>query len=330
MTSAPMHPSQALFQDQAAPILLPVCDHYAGSEKLMLKSLSLQNELGPVFDITLDCEDGAAVGNELAHIQMLTQIVESDSNQFNRIGVRVHHLEHPAFQQDIQQLLNSREACEKLAYIVLPKVSTVNEVNIAIEAINQLSQVHSRNAIPLHLLIETQTALANVQALAAIPQVECLSFGIMDFVSAHWGAIPSSAMRSPLQFTHPLVMRAKLEIAAACHLHGKVPSHNVTTDFKDPSVTLSDATRAGQEFAYTRMWSIHPSQIKPIVKAMAPRSAEINEAVAILSTAQENQWGPIELHGRLHDRASYRYYWTVLRKASLSGVNLPEGAQYLI
>ncbi len=324
-----MHPSQALFQDQAAPFFLPVCDHYAGSEKLMLKSLGLQNELGPVFDITFDCEDGAAIGNELIHIQMLTQIIASNSNQFNRIGVRVHHLDHPAFHQDIQQLLSSSKACKKLAYIVLPKVNTVNEVNTAIDAINQLSQIQNRQAIPIHLLVETQTALANVQALAAIPQVECLSFGIMDFVSSHWSAIPASAMRAPAQFSHPLVTRAKLEIAAACHLHGKVPSHNVTTDFKDPSVTLSDATRASQEFAYTRMWSIHPSQIKPIIKAMAPRSAEINEAVAILSTAQENQWGPIEMHGRLHDRASYRYYWTVLKKASMSGVNLPEGAQYL-
>jgi citrate lyase subunit beta/citryl-CoA lyase len=260
----------------------------------------------------------------------LTQIIASESNQFSRIGVRVHHLDHPAFQQDIRQLLSSRDACKKLAYIVLPKINTVSEVNAAIDTINELSRLHDRQSIPVHLLIETQSALADVADLAAIPQVESLSFGIMDFVSSHWGAIPASAMRSPSQFSHPLVMRAKLEIAAACHLHGKVPSHNVTTDFKDPSITLSDATRASQEFAYTRMWSIHPSQIKPIIKAMAPRSAEINEAVLILSYAQENQWGPIEIHGRLHDRASYRYYWTVLKKASMSGINLPEGAQYLI
>jgi citrate lyase subunit beta/citryl-CoA lyase len=263
-------------------------------------------------------------------MQMLVQIIASDNNQFNRIGVRVHHPAHPAFQQDIQQLLSCSAACTKLAYIVLPKVNSVDEVNIAIDKINQLSLIHARRAIPVHLLIETQTALANVQALAAIPQVECLSFGIMDFVSSHWGSIPASAMRSPAQFSHPLVIRAKLEIAAACHLHGKVPSHNVSTDFKDPSLTLSDATRASQEFGYTRMWSIHPSQIKPIIKAFAPRNAEINEAVSILTAAKENSWGPIEMHGRLHDRASYRYYWTVLKKANLSGIALHESAQYLM
>ncbi|MBR7798641.1 HpcH/HpaI aldolase/citrate lyase family protein [Undibacterium fentianense] len=325
-----MHPSQALFEDQLAPIFLPACDHYAGSEKLMLKSLNLQNDLGPIFDITFDCEDGAAIGNELAHIQMLASLIGSDDNQFNRIGVRVHHSQHPSFQQDLQELLRTEATCKKLAYIVLPKINSVEEVNAAIDHINQLSLAQGRAQIPIHVLIETQAALAQVQSLAANPQVECLSFGIMDFVSSHWGAIPASAMRSPAQFTHPLVTRAKLEISAACHLHGKVPSHSVTTDFKDPSVTLSDATRANQEFAYTRMWSIHPSQIKPILKAMAPRSAEINEASAILLAAQANQWGPIEMHGRLHDRASYRYYWTVLKKASISGVNLPEGAQCLV
>ena len=30
----------------------------------MRKSLELQGELGPVFDVTLDCEDGAPVGGE--------------------------------------------------------------------------------------------------------------------------------------------------------------------------------------------------------------------------------------------------------------------------
>lgn len=49
-----MHPSKALFQSRYQPISLPVCDHYAGSEKLMRKSVALQQKLGPIFDITLD------------------------------------------------------------------------------------------------------------------------------------------------------------------------------------------------------------------------------------------------------------------------------------
>ena len=107
----------------------------------------------------------------------------------------------------------------------------------------------------------------------------------MDFVSAHHGAIPDSAMRSPGQFEHPLVRRAKLEIAAACHAHGKTPSHNVTTEVRDMSVVAADA-RARDEFAFTRMWSIHPAQIRPIVDAFAPRTDEVALAAEILLAAQ--------------------------------------------
>jgi citrate lyase subunit beta/citryl-CoA lyase len=72
-------------------------------------------------------------------------------------------------------------------------------------------------------------------------------------------------MRSPGQFEHPLVVRAKLEIAAACHRYGKVPSHNVTTEIKDSSIIANDAKRAKNDLGYTRMWSIHPDQIQTII-----------------------------------------------------------------
>jgi len=44
-------PAEVLFDGEAPPTVLPACDHYAGSEKLMLKSLALQQELGAVFDL---------------------------------------------------------------------------------------------------------------------------------------------------------------------------------------------------------------------------------------------------------------------------------------
>jgi citrate lyase subunit beta/citryl-CoA lyase len=322
---AKMHPSKVLFKDQISPVFLPVCDHYAGSEKLMRKSMTLQNELAAIFDITFDCEDGAATGNETEHAKLVAQLITSDDNIHQRIGARIHDIESEFFESDLEIILGT--AANKLAYLVIPKVDNAKQVSAAIKRINQIAKKHGRMQLPVHVLIETHNALAEVDDIAALPQVECLSFGIMDFVSSHYGAIPSNAMRSPGQFSHPLVMRAKLEIAAACHRHGKTPSHNVTTEIKDTSIVAGDATRATLECGYTRMWSIHPDQIKPIVKAMSPRSSEINEAVGILSAAQQEQWGPIQFNGRLHDRASYRYYWMLLKKAQLSQITLPENAQ---
>jgi citrate lyase subunit beta/citryl-CoA lyase len=320
-----MHPSEVLFQGKRQPLLLPACDHYAGSEKLMRKSMALQQELGSLFDITLDCEDGATAGAEPEHAQLIVRLLNDEANQSQRIGVRVHDVESEFFGGDVAVIVG--QAAQRLAYVVLPKVDSVADVARAIELINTHAAKGGRSApLPVHVLIETHGALRDAYAIAALPQVECLSFGIMDFVSAHYGAIPGAAMRTPGQFTHPLVVRAKLEIAAACHAHGKIASHNVTTDIRDSAVVANDAQRAAVEFGFTRMWSIHPDQIKPIIKAFTPRLSEVNEATNVLADAIKAGWGPISQNGRLHDRASYRYYWTVLQRAKLAGLALPDAA----
>jgi len=323
-----MHPSEILFQGKRQPLLLPACDHYAGSEKLMRKSMALQQELGPLFDITFDCEDGAAAGAEQEHAQLVAALLNDEGNRHARIGARLHDSASAHFACDLATIVGG--AARRLAYIVLPKADSVGDVLRAIELINEHALPAGRAALPLHVLIETHGALRDAFAIAALPQVECLSFGIMDFVSAHYGAIPGSAMRTPGQFTHPLVVRAKLEMVAACHAYGKVASHNVTTEIKDTSVVANDAQRAGAEFGFTRMWSIHPDQIKPIIKAFTPRVSELHEASSILVEAANAQWGPIAQNGRLHDRASYRYYWTVLQRARLAGLALPDAAAALV
>jgi citrate lyase subunit beta/citryl-CoA lyase len=323
-----MHPSEVLFQGKRQPLLLPACDHYAGSEKLMRKSMALQQELGPLFDITFDCEDGAAAGNEAAHAQLVALLINDEANRFGRIGVRLHDADSPFFESDIAIIVGA--AALRLAYVVLPKAAGVADVTRAIDLINRHAHAAGRTSLPVHVLVETHGALHDAYDIAALPQVECLSFGIMDFVSAHYGAVPAAAMRTPGQFTHPLVVRAKLEMVAACHAHGKVASHNVTTDIKDSAVVANDAQRAGAEFGFTRMWSIHPDQIKPIIKAFTPRVSEVNEATNVLTEASAANWGPIAQHGRLHDRASYRYYWTVLQRAKLAGLPLPDAAAAIV
>ena len=55
---APLHPDAVLFASGEALPHLPVVEHFAGSEKLILKALALQAEHGAI-DLTFDCEDGA-------------------------------------------------------------------------------------------------------------------------------------------------------------------------------------------------------------------------------------------------------------------------------
>src|ERR1700712_4585480 len=113
-------PREALFDaDEVAPAL-PVCDHYCGVEARMRKSLALQAELGPVFDVTLDCEDGAPIGGEAEHAQLVAASASSGANAVGRWGVRVHPIDHPAFAADVRTIVGA--AASRLAYVMLPKV----------------------------------------------------------------------------------------------------------------------------------------------------------------------------------------------------------------
>lgn len=319
------HPREILLGAQAATSTLPVCDHYSGVEVRMRKSLELQaqmlQEFGTcVFDVTLDCEDGAAVGQEKTHARLVAELAR-EAAQGCRVAVRVHAVDHPAFAEDIATIVG--EAGQKLCHIMLPKVERVDDIAHAQRALERAGGPD----IALHALIESPQAVQQAFEIAAHPQVQSLSFGLMDFVSAHGGAIPGFAMGVRGQFDHPLVVRAKLEISAACHAAGKVPSHCVVTEFKDAQALQQAAQHAHQRLGYTRMWSIHPAQIRPILAAFAPSAAQIQEATEILLAAQLEHWAPISYNGVLHDRASYRYYWQLLERAQRTAQTLPPQAR---
>jgi len=325
---------------------LPVCDHYCGVESLMVKSLALQAEMTAefgacVFDVTLDCEDGAAIGDEKNHanrvVALVNQAREATRNtafdQVARVAVRVHPVDHPAFEQDVDIIVGG--AATGLCHVMIPKVQTCSDIDRALQRVDDAAaRAGRRDPLPLHVLLESAAAVQHAFEIAAHPRVQSLSFGLMDFVSSHGGAIPASAMGVDAapdghaldQFAHPLVRRAKLEISAACHAHGKVPSHCVVTEFRDVPLLRSAAWQAARAFGYTRMWSIHPAQIRPILQAFAPAAHEIELAANIMQAGEQSHWAPISFDGKLHDRASYRFFWQVLQRAHQTGCHLPASA----
>ena len=308
----------------------------------MKKSLQLQADMAEefgacVFDVTLDCEDGAPVGAEvdhahrvagLANAELAAALVKPGGVQ-RRVGARLHPVDHAFFSSDVDIVIG--HAAAALSYIMIPKVETLADVKLAVQALDRVSDGKRSTPMPLHVLIESPTAVHNAFDIARHPRVESVSFGLMDFVSAHGGAIPSSAMgvrgaHDTLtldQFHHPLVLRAKLEIASACHAAGKVPSHCVVTEFRDARALEQSARMAASALGYTRMWSIHPDQIRPILKAFSPSEAEVDLASSIVLQAARQEWAPISVQGKLHDRASYRYFWQVLERAHQTGCTLP-------
>ena len=99
------------------------------------------------------------------------------------------------------------------------------------------------------------------------------------------------------------------------------------TEFSDLGALRSAATQAAERFGFTRMWSIHPAQIQPILQAFAPAPEAVQTAARILFAAAQADWAPIDFDGVLHDRASYRYYWKTLQRARMSGIPIGADAE---
>ena len=84
----------------------------------------------------------------------------------------------------------------------------------------------------------------------------------------------------------------------------------------------------------------HPGQRRPaqgladlqggLLDALAPDARDIETASQIILAADAVDWAPISHAGQLHDRASYRYYWTVLQRAKQTGQALPKEADGLL
>jgi len=325
MNTTLVHPNVALFSGEKAFPIIPSCEHFAGSEKLILKALQLQETIGPVFDITCDCEDGAMAGQEREHAEMIVGVLNSEANKVRMAGARIHDYTHPAWRLDVDILVKGLG--QIISYITIPKATNTAQLSEMIGYIQAVAKSNNiSREIPIHALIETHGALKQVFEIAALPWIQVLDFGLMDFVSGHHGAIPASAMRSPAQFEHRLLARAKAEVVAAALANGVVPAHNVTLDLKNVETTFSDASRARNEFGFLRMWSIYPTQIQAIVDAMKPNFDEVNDAANILLAAQQVGWGPIQYDGELHDRATYRYFWEILQKAKLTNTPIPNDA----
>ena len=169
-------------------------------------------------------------------------------------------------------------------------------------------------ALPLQVLIETHGALREVQRIAAHPRV---------------GHCPwSDGLRLRAPRCHPGLghERARAVRAPAGgarqagdrgppHAYGKVPSHCVVTEFRTAR-PAGPAAGAGGPAVWLHADVEHPpDQIQPILTPSRRCRRRSDEAIEIIHAAQSADWAPIQHRQRLHDRASYRYYWRVIERA---------------
>lgn len=315
-------PDQVLFSRKHRPRNLAAVDHYAGIERFMYKALQMQIGMKGLFDLTLDFEDGSSAGHEKEQAQLITAVLNDSNNLYGRVGIRIHDASSRFWRMQCEQTI--RAGSRPPAYVTLPKVTSITQVKTVTAYVAQLSkQAGFTQGVPLHVMVEEPGVFGELEAIVRLADLECVSFGLLDYVSSFGGALPMSLIDSPNEFDSPIINDAKVRISTLCNSHGKVPSHSLCSELNSVEVIEKHAMRAFNVYGFRRMWSIHPNQIEPILKASRPNNALIERAARILMRAFAQSWAPISDENQLHDRASYRYFWSVLKAAYLSNMELP-------
>ena len=291
----------------------------------MRKSLALQAELGPVFDVTFDCEDGAPVGREAEHVRMAVDLLMSSENQL-RPRRRARASDRPHGVRRRRRNVDPASQARRLPYIMVPKVRDLADAKQAIKAIDAAARspwpatapggaLSDRNARRAARCVRDRGTAART---VAVVRADGFRVGaprrnpgqrderVRASSSTRWCAAPS--WRSP----PPATPRPR------CHRTAWSPSSSRSQAIQ------AAASRAAHEFGYTRMWSIHPAQVQPIVEVFAPTVAELDEAIEIIARGRGCALGSDPPpRTRLHDRASYRYYWQVIERARRTRQPLP-------
>ncbi len=327
-TSTPpeLHPELALRDTLAYPPPIAPCDHYVGNVRFARKALELQMRFGTSLDVTFDFDDGAPRGNEAAQRLELLNLLQEPAYAKARVGFRIHEAASPLWRDDLNDIVT--HVGSRVSHLTFSKVESVTELDRMLAYLGRLlHRAGVKQQIPIHLLIETPTGFQNIDLLARMPGVVALNFGIMDYISSFSGAISASTIRSPNQWNHALICSAKETLVNCALRHGLVPVHNVCTEIADPRAAGADALRAKTEYGFLRMWSIHPTQIEPILEAFLPNAQEVSQAERVLIAGLAASWGPVRVDDTLHDRGSYRLFWAILKRAKKAGIPLSDGAQ---
>ncbi len=319
-SSAPFSPVGPL------PAVMPGCELLAGDEPTVREALARQ-AAGPVaFDLTADCQEGAPPGREAEHATMLGALIAQDGGRHGRVGLRIHDSSHRSWHGDLEIVI--RAAGDRLAYVTVPRVDGLAGLERVVSAIDDVAlQCGVRRQFPVHVQIETHGGLAAAEALAAHPRVQCVGFELSGYLASFQGALPETLLRSPAQFEHPLLVQAKARVSAAAHAAGKVAGHPACLNVGDPEQAYRDASRARDDFGFTRVACLTPAQIEPVARALRPNPTLVAEACALLMAARARDWQPVIVDGHRLDHGQYRYWWTVLARARAGGERLADDVE---
>ncbi|MFA5663864.1 CoA ester lyase [Castellaniella sp.] len=227
--------------------------------------------------VIVDLEDAVAADAKDAAREQLAAYLGSGAQA---VWVRINAGDTEWFEADLA-------ACRGqagLAGLVLPKA----EDDAALRQATAAQQ-------PVMALVETPAGVDQLDAIAAVPGVQRLCFGILDFMEALGTRLHTAAAQAVLQ-------ALRFRVLLASRRHGLAdPLDTVYPDFSDAAGLQSFAEEA-RDLGFGGMLCIHPKQV-PVVHAVhAVSAAELAWARRVLAQHEQTGLLAFQLDGQMVDQ----------------------------
>ncbi|MFO1535734.1 MAG: CoA ester lyase [Thermoplasmatota archaeon] len=176
-----------------------------------------------------------------------------------------------AFLADVDAVLEG-----KPDLLVLPKVTTAQQVRDAQQHVAHLCKERKQPAPRLIPILETALGVLNAREVAAVPGIAAVCFGAEDL------AADAGMRRTP---TNQEVATARQLVVLACAAAGVPAIDMITADFRDLGRTALEAAEA-RSFGFSGKMCIHPAQAVAIHQAFAPTPVEVAWARRVLAAVE--------------------------------------------
>lgn len=224
--------------------------------------------------VVLDLEDAVADGQK----EQARAAVAAYLSPGRSICLRINGSGTPWFGDDLDLC-----TAAGIGAIMLPKVETPG----------QIAQVTERagGRIPVLPFIETALGYWHMRETAAVPGVQRLVFGTLDFLLDLGMTARGSELNS-----------VRLQLVLVSRLAGIAPPiAGVTQDIHDMASVENDALRA-RRMGFGGKLCIHPAQVAAVNACFSHSEAEVAWARKVVAAAEAAHGGAVSLEGRMIDR----------------------------
>jgi len=260
--------------------------------------------------IILDLEDGVAPAEKAAARRTVAAALDGPLPEHLVVFVRVNSTGSGLLDADLREAAGAR-----MNGVCLPKCDTPADVQAVAARLLTVEDRLGRPRGRLRILALVETARGVLQAPAIAresPRVWGVVFGAEDFTAD--AGLPRTREGGELA-------AARTEVGLAAHAAGVEAIDGIFADFRDEPGLVAD-TAAARRLGYTGKTVIHPAQIAPVHRVLAPAEDEIAKARRIVDAfaqAEAAGSGIVVVDGAMVDRPVAVRAQRVLARAGGAG-----------